>query len=444
MKKLLYIVITLLISEWVISSCSYDSNDLDMGQDLLQIESKVILVDTFSVNLSTIKLDSVPTSDVGEAMVGKYSNEHTGSLEMLHYFNVNMASGISKINYNDSYSSKTDIFDSLTIRLNYSHYYAGDTIPPFELSLYRMNTELDYIDNGSSSDYIYNISSFPYDPTPLGSIKVYYPKPIQKDTLEFRIDDSIGKKIIEMETENSTILESNSTFRKYMKGFVLKASSNNSAVLGFTKDSIRLKLYTHRLGLVKNEREYEFFPAISYNQAIADRSGTLFNGLSEQRNKISSNATDTLTYIQGSSGIVTRIDFPTMDRSFFDNMSLFKAQLLLYIPKAGVSGIDYDKLPSSLTLYATTVSNNLSTSTSIDATLISNEKYNEGAFYLADITSWLSNELFYNTFNSDNGLILTFPFSTLQKEADTVLLNGHDNKEYTPKLNLFYLKYYNE
>jgi len=440
-KKIYLIVIILLFSEWMITSCSSGSDDLDMGANLLQLESTVLLVDTFSVNISTVKLDSVPTSDVDEAMIGKYYNKHTGSLEMLHYFNINMASGISSI----SYSDETDIFDSLTVRMNYSHYYVGDTIQPFEMSLYHLTKEIDYIDNGSSSDYLYNITSFPYDLTPLGTITVKVPKPIQNDTLEFRIDDTIGKEIINMVAENSSVIESNDNFMGYLKGFVLKTNSENSkAILGFTQDSIRLKLYTHRIGLVKKERKYEFFSGISYNQAIADRSGTSFNSLSEQKTEISSNLTDTLSYIQGSSGIVTRIDFPTMGESFFEYMSLFKAQLKLYIPEAIASGIDYEKLPSTLTLYSTSTNNTLNTSSSITATLISNQEYNEGSYYVADITSWMSSELTYDTYNNSDGLLLMFPISTMQKESDMVLFKGHDNKEYTPKLNLFYLKYDNE
>ena len=442
MKKIIYlIVIIILASEWMITSCSSGIDDLDIGSSLVTIESSVLLVDTFSVNLSTVKLDSIPTSNVDEAMVGKYYNKHTGSLEMLHYFNINKASGMGSIHSND----KTDIFDSITVRLTYFHYYAGDTIQPFEISLYHLTKELDYIDDGSSSDYIYNTSSFPYDSTPLGTITVKVPKPVQKDTLEFRINDTIGTDIINMVKENSTVLETNDNFMKYMKGFVLKTNSENSkAILGFTQDSIRLKLYTHRIGIEEEERTYEFFPGISYNQAIADRSGTSFNSLAGQKTKISSNLTDTLSYIQGSSGIVTRIDFPTMGKSFFEYMSLFKAQLQLYIPKAKESGIDNDKLPSTLTLYSTSTNNTLNTSSSITATLISNQKYNEGSYYIADITSWMSSELATDTYNISDGLLLTFPLSTLKKESDMVLFKGHDNNVYKPKLNLYYLKYDNE
>jgi len=441
MKKPLYIiVIILLVTEWMITSCSSGIDDLDLGENLLQIKSTVLLVDTFSVNLSTVKLDSIPTSNVDEAMVGKYYNDHSGSLEMLHYFNITEAYGINSI-FTDN---ETDIFDSLTIRMNYSHYYAGDTTKVFEMSLYHLTEELDYIDDGESSEYLYNTSSFPYNDKPLGTIEVKNPRPVQKDTLEFRIDDAIGEKIIEMVKSDSNILDSDDNFMEYMKGFVLKASPNNSAIIGFTQDSIRLKLYTHRIGFIKEEREYEFYSGISYNQAIGDRSNTKFMGLSEQKTKISSNATDTLTYIQGGSGIVTRIDFPTMGKSFFDNMSLFKGQLILYIPEAKKSGIKDDKLPSSLTFYTTSARNNLKSDASITATLIYNSNYKEGSYYAADITTWLLDELTYDTYNTNNGLILLFPLSTMQKEADMVFFNGQDNKEFIPKLNLFYLKYDNE
>jgi len=125
-------------------------------------------------------------------------------------------------------------------------------------------------------------------------------------------------------------------------------------------------------------------------------------------------------------------------------MSLFKAQLILYIPEEIASGIDTEKLPSTLTLYSTSTNNTLNTSSSYTATLISDQEYNEGSYYIADITSWMSDELANDTYDTSDGLLISFPMSTLKKESDMVLFKGQDNRAYRPKLNLFYLKYDNE
>ncbi len=431
------------------TACNADVGSFDLGYDLVDVKSQVVLVDTFSIDLSTVKIDSLPTSGPKQAMVGKYENDNIGSAEFLDYFNVDMASNLSKI-YSDN---ESDTFDSLTVRLNYSNYYIGDTTQTMSFSLYRLTKRLELEKNSANEEYLYNTSSFPYDETPLGSVR-FRARPLQYDTLEFRLSDDIGKEIIKMVKTKATEIENNDNFNEYLRGFVLKTNSGSgNLVLGFTPDSIRLKLYTHRSLQIKDNREYEFMLAsegTNYNQVIADRSNGYFSALSVQKEKIPSIETNNMSYIQGTAGIVTRIDFPTLNQSFFENMSLFKAEVVFYIPKKTISEIEYDVLPSSLQFYTTSSPNefvdNLTTTSggqtvSVTATLNYQQGIDEGSYYAADITDWLLDETSENYYNTNHGLLLTLPLTNLKGNADVVILNGQKQSEYKPKLNLFYLKY---
>ena len=434
----------------VIAACSTDAGNFEIGEGLVNVKSEVLMVDTFSVRLSTVKMDSIPTSSPSEALVGKYGNVHTGSLEALHYFNVDKSTNLSDITSDDD----VDIFDSITIRLNYSRYYAGDTLQPMELSLYRLTEPLDFNEDISSADYLFNVSSFPYDPEPLGTY-TFTPYPFFRDTVEFRISDDLGKEIMQMEEDDAIEIANNENFNDYLKGFVLRANPETSqAIIGFTPDSIRLKLYTHRAEETIVEKAYEFMLAAegtNFNQAITDRSGTDYSSLASQREELPSTATDNLSYIQGTAGIVTRIDFPTLGQVFMDNMSLFKAEVVFYIPPPTESGIDDELLPDALQFYSSdkvnsfdsnlTTTSSSGTSTSVSARLVLDKDYHTGSYYAADISTYLLNELSGDFYEATHGLLITLPVTDLWGNAQMVILNGENVAKYKPKLNLYFLKY---
>jgi len=455
MNKLFYFI--LLIS--ILAACSTDPGNFDIGADLVDVKSEVLMVDTFSVKLSTVKIDSIPTSSPDEAIVGKYENAQTGSLEVLHYFNVDLSSNLSSIKADDD----EDIFDSITVRLNYSDYYMGDTTQTMELSLYRLTDQLDLIEDLNGYEYLYNINSFPYDPVPLGTY-TFTPYPLLRDTLEFRINDDLGKEIMDLVEDDAPEVETNEHFNDYLRGFVLRANPETShAIIGFTPDSIRLKLYTHRAEEVKVEKKYEFMLAggtsttgaagdrTNFNQAVADRSATSYASLAEQRVELSSTSTNNLTYIQGTAGIVTRIDFPTLEQVFMDKMSLFKAEVVFYIPPPTESGVEDKQLPDALVFYETDRINQIGSgltrtsggqTVSVSAGLQLDEEFHNGSYYAADISTYLLNALSGYTYDTNNGLLLTLPLTDLYGNANTVILYGENaSKKYQPKLNLYFLKY---
>ncbi|MGD9928764.1 MAG: DUF4270 family protein [Mangrovibacterium sp.] len=436
-----YILVFLMI---VMAACNTDVGNFQIGEDLVETKSRIVMIDSFSVKLSTVLLDSISTASVDPALVGKYENETIGTTELRHYFNFDLSETAGSL-------TDKDILDSVTVRLSYSGYFYGDTTEMQTIQIHRLTDELEYLKNDLGQMYLVNHSSFNYETDPMGSLE-YYPYP-STDSIEIRLDDSFGQELIDLFLAKSDDVSTNDKFNTYLKGFVLKADPESKAVIGFNTSSsgIQLKLYTHRVELEKVENEYNFELASEgthFNQSIADRSGTDYASLFSQREELPSLQTSNHTYIQGGEAVVTRIDFPSLNEIYsYGDRVLIKAELVL-VPS---SLNDLKKLPSALNFFTTDRINQLKenlaitsssgTSVSVAANLVEDLMYPENNYYIADISTWMQTELSNNFYDTNNGLLITFPFTDFKNNADLFVLNGEGYSKYKPKLNLYFLKY---
>ncbi|WP_163711896.1 DUF4270 family protein [Mangrovibacterium lignilyticum] len=431
----------------LMASCNTDVGNFEIGQDLVESGSKIVMIDSFAVNLSTVLVDSLATSDPTSALVGKYSNPKIGTTELRHYFNVDLASDYASI------TEFEDVFDSITVKFNYSGFSIGDTITPVTFSLHRLTDELDLLTDANNLDYLYNTSSFSYDETPLGSYTIV-PSP-SNDSIEFKLDPALGEEIINWLWNTESINLNNDNFLTLLKGFVMTVSSDDDVILGFdnsNEDDIQLKLYTHVVDLTITENTYEFnktTEGTSFNQSIADRSNTPFSGLKVQSEALPSDSTGNISYIQGTTGVLSRLDFPSIEKIFtLEDRVLIKAEIKL--PAASEN--NYSDLPSSLNFYATNRFNDFSTSNvlsvtsssgttvSVSATLVSNYLTNE-YYYVADITDYLQSELSDDTYDTNHGLFVGFTSTNIYNQAQLLILNAGSAKNQKPTLNLYFLEY---
>ena len=358
----------------------------------METKSRIVMIDSFSVKLSTVLVDSISTAGADPALVGKYENETIGTTELRHYFNFDISE--SSVSLSDK-----DILDSLTVKLSYSGYYYGDTTQLQKLKIHRLTKQLAFFKNDVGQISLVNHNSFEYVPEPMGSLD-FYPSP-STDGIEIRLEDSFGQELIDLFLAKSEDVSSNDKFNSYLKGFILKADPESKAIIGFNTSSsgIQLKLYTHRIELEKVENEYNFELASEgthFNQSIADRTGTDYASLFSQREELLSMQTSNLTYIQGSEAVVTRIDFPALNEIYtYGDRVLIKAELVL-IPSTLNNP---KKLPSELNFYTTsrnnqildnlTISSSASTPVSLAAKLVQDVMYPENNYYIADISNWM-------------------------------------------------------
>jgi len=83
--------IKLFILIWCVSFllfnvCNNNSTQSNLGTEFIESQTDIGLIDTFSVDLSTIILDEVLTSGTGNLLIGNYRDANLGKITSHTYF----------------------------------------------------------------------------------------------------------------------------------------------------------------------------------------------------------------------------------------------------------------------------------------------------------------------------------------------------------------------
>ena len=206
-----------------------------IGNDIVESQTNLKILDTFKVELSTVLLDSIATSGSGKLLVGGYKNDEYGSVGSKGFFELGYPVFPTLTNL--------AVYDSAAFILNYSKYSYGDTTALMSIGIHQLTQKITVDESG----YLYNWSTFPYLPEVLGS-KSFYPRPNSSDSIVSISANEFGSTIYDLIKNKDDAISTSETFLNYLKGFVLTSeSSNNNAILGFNADSNRLslKIYYH-------------------------------------------------------------------------------------------------------------------------------------------------------------------------------------------------------
>ncbi len=436
-KSLVYLFIMPVV---FLLSCDAESSQFEIGVDLVESKTKISMIDSFSVQLSTVKYDSLPTSGTANALVGHFKNELTGAIELNSYFNVDLPSGLTTVD-------DEAIFDSLTLTLYYADYLLGDTTSMQNLQVYRLKEELMLQEDDYSTKYLFNTSRFPYEDQSCGELN-FLPQ-MHKESIEIRLDDELGQELLQMGKDETDEILNNTNFSAYLKGFILKLRENtDKTILSFSTDSIRIQLHTHVLGQYEpDELIIDFNISESnnhFNALIPDRSGTDFENLISEREELLSRISGDKGFIQGTAGVLVRVDFPSLNEFFtLEDHILLKAELVLRPSPEYVT----TDAPPTLHFYETNKINQMNSQIEnaddnvVYANLVLDELYHENSYYITDITNFLSAELAGSYYNTDHGLLVTVPLSDFKSQTDHLILEGEKSNRYKPTLNLYFLTY---
>ncbi|SHE45124.1 protein of unknown function [Mariniphaga anaerophila] len=435
LKTIFYGALVLLLS-----ACGFENDleDISMGKDFISSQVWLSLVDSFSVSMSTIALDSIQTSGQNVAWVGKYSDEELGVVEASSYFELEMPSGYDV--------DDDDRFDSLSLVLYYNGKYYGDTLSPQEIAIYRLAEEPDPTDNDDK--VFYNTSSVKYENTPLGSLR-FVPRPKGRDSIEIRLSDALGKDILKKMKNQDDTLTNSERFKEYFPGIAMVSGAENSAVVGFQVDStLRVKLYTTRLGLENEDVENVILSTnydYQFNRFSADRKGTPLEGI-EPLEKFLSSKSDNKTFIQSGLGIFTRVDFPSLQVLLETdlNYDLYKVELVLF-PEAGT--YTNIPLPSDVSVYYTDKYNRIlgevedDSGNYLTSSLQLDSIYHENTQYVFDITDFIKAELSSNYFDTDHGLLIGESSSAMGSSLNRAVFSSRKKSVFKPQLKLYFLFY---
>ena len=435
-----YLILILFLASLLVS-CQSDDSRFVIGEDLVSSKTEISMVDSFSVQLSTIKIDSIVTSGTSTLLTGHFKNETSGSVEFNSYFNFDLSSNLSDI-------TDEAVFDSLTIQLYYDGYLIGDSLQLQTLQVYRLTEQLKLRINDDYETYLFNTSHFEQEETHCGQ-RGFYPVASQ-DTIQVRLDDSFGQELLRMIKEETDEVANNDNFIEWLKGFVLKrTAAGNPATLGFLSDSMKMVLYTHTVDFELQKLATEFPLSTGdthFNQVLVDRAGTGFDNMPGQREKLPSQTAGDISLIQASAGVLVRLDFPTLNEIFTLDRVLLKAELVL---RPAITTFN-NEMPAVLHFFKTERINQQgeqltytydNTTYNTEAKLVEDVLYNENSYYVADITSFISSELAGYYYDINNGLLVSVPSADFLSKADHLILEGEKSARYQPKLNLYFLTY---
>ena len=321
----------------------------EIGADLFSVEVGLNFTDTLRVNSSTVLMDSIQTQSNTTFLVGSFSHPTLGTFESLAYTQIANADSL--------FAKKESILDSLKMHLVYKN-FQGDTNQIQTLNVYKLKDSLslgkDYFTNSSVAYQSSSVGSVTYRPRPIRS-RASNGDSLKLDTLRFHMSKALGSELLAKYADKS-LAGGGSAFRVSFPGLAFKSSSAaKSALIGFSPAYSRLTLHWHNPNdTTKYALNYYFSLSSAmmtevharFNQFSINRLGALAN-LTKSGNSVPASTTGQVTYVQSGSGLVTKLDFPTLLKLKGNrNIAVNKAELVLQT----TDDIDLNQSLNQLTL----------------------------------------------------------------------------------------------
>ncbi len=417
-------------------SCSQVSDEdptLIVGEDFTNTSIRVLSIDTFSVELSTMKFDSIVTSDAERLLVGKYTDDFFGEVTTSSYFRL--------INLDYSLPEDAEL-DSVGLVLGYDSYFYNDTTIVSKINVHKLIDELE-----SDDIEFYNTTEITYDSTPLVSID-YYPEPNRDSlymTLPFNFGNEIFSDIIESEITNDEAL-----FQK-LEGITLRPGENdNSSIIGFTTNSEKtyLRFFYTTVGEFESEEQYydlsiSPFGFSYYNNIKNNPDGLEISNITDQEINLPSTETNNFGYLQAGVGYTTRIEFPSLKNIYNISSEGTILDATLRIKPNTLAYSDIQPISEVLAMYIVDQNNEILSQISNDgeslfaAFVEENSELNE-AIYNIPINNYLDFKLNESP-EADTALVL-LPLD-YNSTVNKILFNDFFNEDFEAELIITYAIY---
>ncbi|WP_229655035.1 DUF4270 family protein [Flavobacterium sp. LC2016-23] len=437
--------IVMLFFAFTLFSCGTDTDagEFVVGSDYLAVNNKVILIDTVTVEMSTINFDSLVTSNQSRILIGNYDDPIFGKVKSDSYFQLqsdtyslpSAGSDTQAVNY---------VFDSISMILKYNNYFYGDTTKVQTFNIHRV---LQKIKPNTDDNSFYNNSTLNYDAASLGYVS-YKPRPVEKDSINIKMDPVFGSEIFQRIKKRE--ITDFTSFTEYLKGLVLVPSVSNSAsIIGFNPSTSIVRMYYSKYQSGDEKSLYIDFAITDFgkqfNSISLDRSGTILQSLPVSSSRLSSSLTNRQGFIQSGTGVACRIDFPNIKQLKYisDNGAIVDAELILK-PVTNSFSEQYP-LADSIQVH---VADNLNR---ISGTLLSpsgsavygiinkkSDEFNENMGYSFRIGNFLQKEILKQS-DSRSSLILTLP--GINKAVNRIVLGDQKHLNNKIQLKIYYISY---
>ncbi|WP_286969284.1 MULTISPECIES: DUF4270 family protein [unclassified Flavobacterium] len=441
-----FILILLFVLTLFSCGTDTDTGEFTVGSDYLALSNKVIMIDTVTVEMSTINFDSLVTSNKSRILIGNYDDPIFGKVKSDSYFQLSGASYALNNTGSDT-EAVNYVFDSISMILKYDKYYYGDTTKVQTFDIHRL---LQKVKPNTDDSNFYNNSALSYSTESLGKIS-FIPRPKQKDSINIKMDKEFGEALFQ-KIKKREITDFDS-FTEYLKGLVLvPETSNSSNIIGFSAGSSKMRLYYSKYMADTDEDEQSYIldytildKTKQFNSISLDKTGTLLQNLPVSSSNLSSNLTNNQGFIQSGTGVACRVEFPNIKqfKNISTNGAIVNAELIL----KPVNNSYSDKYPlaDSLSVFVgdnlNRISGALTNSAGTTVYGILNKKsdeFNENIGYTIPVGAFLQKEMLKAS-DSRSSLILTLP--GISKSVNRIVLGNQKYADNKIQLKIYYISY---
>lgn len=415
-----------------IYSCT--RKDIQFGDDPENNYTNIVFTDTVSVQLSTVITDSFETNGATSFLAGKYKDPYLGTVSAKNFFQMTIPATTPDIPASAHYDSISFIFRP-------NDYYYGDTSMLQTFYVSELSQTIEY----SYNSKLYNTSSVPVKPTPLGS-KTIRLRPVVDDSIEIRLNDTKGMELFSKLQQLSTDVTNADNFLNYFKGISLTTGDNDTtAVYGLlgTTGSMVMRLYYHTTIPYPEKKWIDFTSLandLAFNQVLTDRSGTGIISGGSGLTEISASQTNDHSFLQPGTGIYLKMIFPSLKSIITTDkvIKLLKAELIIKPTYLSFDKNKY-KLPTQLYLTQTDESN-ISNAEVIDSTgavqyasPVTDDLYGENNYYRFNITPYIS-QMLTTAGSEDYGFYLMHSTSSSSMNVNRLIANNSLHVNQSSKL----------
>lgn len=380
---------SLVLCGTMLAACS--SEDFNMGEKFMGSTIRTVLIDTCTIRLSTVSIDSVVTSGKNSILTGSFSDTTFGSTECIAYIPFTVPGSAEP--------PEADIvFDSIDLKIILNGTWLGDTTVSHSFGVHLLDEVIALPDD----EEYYSSWSVAYSTEPL-TVFSFRPHPLLADTISVRLPDWLGEDLLNrIMDDDQQVLGSQERFMSYMKGIAITSAPGNKCVLGMavSDTSMILRLHYHYSMLERTEALITINPFTErcFYGIDTDRSGTPFFNL--RGKELPSSETGNMVLIQALTGAYVNIDFPYLNNLLELGGYCTVTEAILKISPVRGTYSRVVPLPKDLSMYVSNeddVTLNYITTYTGDALqtgdLVKDDLFNIDTYYSYDITSFLQEQL---------------------------------------------------
>ncbi len=437
-------------------TCDNDGDSFEVGEIFAESQSVFAYVDSFSLRLSTIRLDSFQTSGFSKIFLGCYRDEELGNVTTEVY---------APLIFESKSSIHEDaVYDSLVVCFKPTGNWVGDTLLTKTINIYEV-TDIIEPDPLNESQYMYNHQRLNRNSTSLATVELH-PNPETKLVSWARMSDSLGQLWFEMLRSNADEFANNEEFQKFFKGicivpdstdytwglyFVCDGTANTEKFLLEDATRFEIRLYYRNPNDGEDDSYMTFIMddsgSFRYTYMNNDRSGTPFENLEIDGGKVYSSESGNKSYIQTGSGMALRIEFPSLYEIMSESeyLGIIDARLVIK-PKENSFDDVYYHLPTTLYVCVTDESNDLFVNlTALDGSLISStlryaDLQKEDPYYSFSILSFIRSRILSPS--EDYSALILLPSDTENSSSfERLVVDDYTSYGENAQLQIIYLTY---